>query len=327
MEEQNKQMQKTPFGARIDTYYEDMFNSILEKYKDAEGNIPRGAKKDLLETIISNYVRGERNKEKEEVLALESEVNLIAENLNNILGIFKNIRSKAQDTLIIERESGKQKIENLSKELDTIKAKVISLEQENNSLKTSNNAFNSVKENLEKELEKLKQDLEKEKIDRIELEKELKGLKNTEKLNVSLEKELENIKQELHSVKNTSIDKDSKINKLETKFQDLSQELKEINSKKDKELKEIANRIRRESEIDIKQTKLDADMKVNTMQLQLIEAIKGLNDKENLIKETNKTLEDKEKEIKNLNTKLNIEIKKYEDIKEAYVQTTNKNKK
>lgn len=105
--------------------------------------------------MISTYVRGERNKTKEEALALESEINLMAENLNNILGIFKNIRSKAQDTLIAERESGKQKILNLTTELDTANSKISTLEEENNSLKAANGAFTDVKENLTLELEKL----------------------------------------------------------------------------------------------------------------------------------------------------------------------------
>lgn len=314
MEENKEKQQDTAFGARINKFYENLFNDDLNKYKDEDGNLPRGAKKRLLEKVIYEYYRNKKNQEKEDVLSLESEISLVASNLDNILGIFKTIKGKAQDTLIAERTNSQQTIKNYETDLETEKSKNNALESRNKELELSNETFEEVKANLLEQIEKLKEDnknikedLQSQKLENANLLKTNNSLEKADheskEFITELKNKVQSAKDEIQSLKSLVKTNEETILSLQSRTKNLQEANDDLRKSKENDIEEIKKvlkekmEVQKEKEIlDIMKEQHETQKEVNTVQLKNIELIGVLNSKE--------------MEIANLN----IEIEKYKNM-------------
>jgi predicted nuclease with TOPRIM domain len=277
----NKQGQRAPFGARIDEGYEKMFNELLPE------DAPRGAKKELLERMISAYVRNFKKEEKDQLtMNFDSEVSLIASNLSNALESFRNIRNIAQDTIIANKNIADQKINNIQAEqraslqtIEELNSKIETLEIRNKELAESNGAFNQVKTSLENEVKSLSDkvaDMEKA-LNVAEVENATLIRESQEYSRLKLEHErhinkLQELERELKRARDTIEDKEEENKRFKNRITALEKDIADNEETKRTEIERIKALQNEKFEIDKEKAILEWQKRYNDLQIEFIDS-------------------------------------------------------
>ena len=194
---------------------------------------------EMFERIFLNFINDERIKEKEKSFSIETDIELIATDLNSMLTHFKNTINKAQNEVISINNNLEQEKKTLGFQLGTLNKKNDELILRNNELENSNSAFEEIKGNLHTEIENYKALL-------LEKENKLKSL-NLEVSNLKKDAELKDrtvyeFKNELKKYKELSEEYLTKIKRLELSNSNLETTLGSINKLKDSEISSIKSR-------------------------------------------------------------------------------------
>lgn len=190
----------------------------------------------LFEKIFYSFLRDERKEKQENMLPLESEINLISGNLSSILEHFKSIASKSQDTIITLKNNSEQIEINLNTELDTLKKKIEELEYRNTELEKTNSIFTEIKEDLEKKISELQgsNDLKNAEVDDMK-----KSLKKKDEIINELNTDLIKSNKELKEIKEDNDNKNIKIKNLEVSKSSLEDTLKTLEDLKKAEISSV----------------------------------------------------------------------------------------
>lgn len=222
-----KRKQKAGLNAvRPDDYVETKFKEMAK-----DKNI---SQTDMFNQIFWSFIQVQKNENKNSVLNVESEIDLISKDLNNILINFKSIADKAQNTIISIETNAEQTEKNLKTDIDTLNKKNQELLKRNEELEQSNTAFNEIKANLKSKIEvqeetiinknKELQTAADEITNKDRKIKELQLQLNTlERSNLDLQKDADRVDDELNTTKfklnnleQTNASLNSTINTLET---------------------------------------------------------------------------------------------------------------
>lgn len=271
----------SPLQARVDDFYKDLFEKELKKN-------PGMKKKNLMESMIYDYIKADEKSKKEKLLNFSSEISLITTELDNILNVFKNIASKSQDTVGSQKNYYEQSLKNLNDQLNAAKLSISNLADKNKLLEEANNGFMLEKNNLIETIDSLKDSSDKKnskitelKIKSNELLEEIRSLKNIEKENVQLQNKLNTSSEDIKKLENINYEKDSQIHNLNSKVSELENDLKNIKLKYDSDINDISSKIRKELDLDKKTEILDLKQNYNDLQIKFnnlqMECIKNLN--------------------------------------------------
>lgn len=270
-------------GIRPDDYVENRFKEMASE---------RGCSQtEMFESIFWAYLRKEREDQKNNAIDYSSEINLIANGLNNILTHFKSITDKAQETIINISSSAEQKEKNFLLEIETLNGKIEELRNRNKELENNNNIFTDVKNDLEgkivdnklllegreKEVYDLKSSIAEKDIHIKNLEDSIKLMK---KENASLQKDNDSLCEDINI-------KESKIKNLETVNVSLQSTVSNIDTLKKSELSAMEAQYKSEIsaiESQYKSVVINLENKINTFD------------------------DDKKKEIKNLEKLIRTEL-------------------
>lgn len=262
--------QKAGLGAiRPSDYIENKFKEMAKEKSLSQT--------DMFERIFLSYLNNDRQEKRKEALNCEGEINLIANELNNILEHFKNINNKAQDKILTLLDNAEQGRKNWETEKNTLSLKIEELNNRNKELEEINNAFSEIKKGLENEANKKVKIIGMQEDNIKELKETVKErnskIEDFEKQLINLTKENDNYKKEISLIQTEMIAKITYITKLETtnnslqstldsieplkkaeisaietKYEaiitDLKTKLQDINEAKDKQAKEIEDKIR-----------------------------------------------------------------------------------
>lgn len=222
--------QEGPLPVRADENYKNSFRELSKDFK---------SQKEFFEFLIDSYIEKVNSDNDENLLSFSNEINLISNDLNNILTIFKNIATKSHDSIRSLEENYKQQIINLntdlytqtlksSSEVNELKDTILILTEKIDLLEKCNNGFELEKEKLLNTIQSLESDINKLEISNSELTKEAYNLKNIERENLNLEKKNSSLTQqlkeketELSTMRNLLSSKDSELSKAHSQLQEL----------------------------------------------------------------------------------------------------------
>lgn len=275
-----KKKQKSGLNAvRPDDYVERMFKDMAKEKNFSQT--------EMFERIFWSYITDQTNEKMQQAVNLDSEINLISKDLDNIMQHFKAIVEKSQQTVISVKANAEQTEKNLTMEVDTLKKTIDELGKRNFELEQSNNVFNEVKAGLESKISELAE-LNAEKDNALEeysseIKEKDKQNKELQKQIVTLEKDNEKLQKELPRINNletlnSSLNstlnnleaiKKSEISAIEAKYKviitDLETKLNSYGEAKTKELKELKNSLSLQHDADKKNA--IADMKLEIAEL------------------------------------------------------------
>lgn len=288
--ETDENKKETPLSVRVDPYYKDIFLELSEK--------PGYSRKRLLESMISSYVRQEREETRQNNLNLEHEISLISGSLEDILKVFKTISAKAQDTIGSSRSFYEQQIENLKKNIEALELKVQGIEAERKRLLLSNKEFelnikSAGEENnklssrityLQEELSKVKDahaavlnevyNLRRIDADNVRLVSENKDLlvqlENNKDIIKSKEKDAEKLNYDYEMLE---LKKNKEMELLKSEIDGLKNQIVNMRKNKEDELKDIESFIRKELELKKEAEILQLKQEYNNLQMQYIKDI------------------------------------------------------
>jgi len=265
-----------PLSVRVDPYYKEMFEELIK-----QKGVP---KKTLLEAMISSYIETRRDDERESNISFANEINLIADNFNEIMNVFKAMATKSQDTIGSQKSFYEQKIKNQDAEIQMFGNNSASLERKVKELELENNSNKADKEKLEKVIKNLNEaDTSNDKDitayirKNADLLEKLSILQNQEKDNVILKAEIEKAKTEAKEMKSSLGDITYENKKLLKKILDLEESIIEIKSKKEEEFKEFEVVIRKQADVDKKLEILKLQLQYNELQAENIKNLGTIN--------------------------------------------------
>lgn len=289
--EDNKK--ETPLSVRIDSYYKDLFLKLSEQ--------PGYNRKRLLESMISSYIRKEKEENRQNNLNLEYEISLISGSLDDILKVFKTIAVKAQDTIGSNRSFYEQQIENLKKNIEELELKIQGIEEERKRLALQNkelelNVKDVCDENkklgdkityLQEELTKAKdanaavlnevynlRRIEGDNVRFISENKEL--LVQIENLKAIIDRKEKDLEKLIYDYEMLEFKKNKEIEILRSEIESLSNQIANMKKNKEDELKELENLIRKEIELKKEAEILQLKQEYNNLQMQYIRDIGAL---------------------------------------------------
>jgi len=226
-------------GVRPDDY-------LLEKFKDIakEKDISQS---EMFNRIFYYYLNGDREKKQEQALNLDSEINLISKDMENMLSHFKNMASKAQDTLISLRSNTEQTEKNLLLDIDTAAKKEEEYKKRNDELELFNSTFSKIKDDLSEQVAlltqkngKMNETLEHQKNEIEEKSKKIKSLEDSiERMDKITEKESNNLKATIKEIQEEAQVKDTKIRNFETTISSLNDTINNISVLKKAEIESV----------------------------------------------------------------------------------------
>lgn len=236
MDGETKKSQKAGLGAiRPDDYTEETFKKMAK-----DRNI---SQTEMFEQIFWSYIRENRNENRNEALNCDSEINLIAKDLDNILRIFKGITEKAQDKIISITSNAEQTQKNLETDLDTRTKKIKALEERNTELERANEAFTEIKHGLQESIIKLNNEHTKkdEEIKELketnrEMEKSIRDMEKQAEIN---EKATAALKKENSTMEEEKAAKATRIHNLETTNNSLQATIENMETMKKAEIAAI----------------------------------------------------------------------------------------
>lgn len=262
------------------------------KFKDMASD-KKLSQTEMFERMFWSYIKKEREEEKRLVIDYTSEINLISKDFNNIMNHFKGITEKAQETVLNITANADQTQKNLTLEIDTLKKHIEELEKRNSELEETNKIFSEIKDSLEDTISNQNENLKSKELELTEVkatlkEKELQN-KDQDKSNKALEKSNEKLQKENDKLSEELRIKESRIIALETSNSNLQSTLSNVdtlkkaeiesidaryrsiisnhehtikgfNDAKEKELKDLENRVR--NELDAEKKMAIADMKL-----------------------------------------------------------------
>ncbi|MBL4934846.1 hypothetical protein JK636_03640 [Clostridium sp. YIM B02515] len=245
----------SPLSVRVEQYYKELFLELSEK--------PGYNRKRLLENMISTYISKEREDNRQSNLNLEHEISLISSSLNDILGVFKTISTKAQDTIGSDRSFYEQQIENYKKEIESYKMKFESeevqikeLKLQNNELELVINKLNEENKKLEDKNKYLQQDADKAKDAHAAVLKDVYSLRGLEVENLRRTAENKELSAQIEAIKAIVNDKEKEIEKLKYNYnalEDKSDKKSELLEMQIEEMAKQIDRMRKDKEADIKE--------------------------------------------------------------------------
>lgn len=305
MEENKKK--DNPLSVRVDSDLKEKFDALTE----GKGL----TKKTMMEHLILSYIKQEEDNEREDVLHFKSEVNLISTSLNDILSIIEKMVSKSQNTVISQKENYEQQIKNLNNQLNTYKEKIEELENKYDLFEAAQEGYEAKKVEMDEEIHNLQQKLNEERKycdeanhkHRVLLE-QLNDLRGIERQNESLNNDRKELNQEKKKLENSIKGKEDEINSLVRRLQLVSEEkdntikileqrleafnhsLIEKNKFLEQEKDEIESNIRKELELEAKETQLQFQTQYNELQIKNMENMKLILEKDTIIQELRKEL-------------------------------------
>lgn len=241
--------QKAGLGAiRPNNYIENKFKDMAK-----EKNL---SQTDMFVRIFLSYLNNDRQEKRKEALNCESEINLIANELNNILEHFKNINNKAQDKILTLLDNAEQGRKNWETEKNTLSLKIEELNNRNRELEEINNAFSDIKKGLENEVDVMVKKIGVQEDNIKELKEAIKErssqIKDLDKQLINLTRENENYKKEVSLIQTEMIAKLAYITRLEITNNSLQSTLNNMEPLKKAEI----------SAIEAKYEAITADLKV-----------------------------------------------------------------
>lgn len=223
---------------RPDDYVEKRFKDLAK-----ENNF---SQTEMFNSIFWNYILDKKNEKKQLALNLESEINLISNDLNNILKHFKSISDKAQETIISITTNAEQTEKNLTSDIDTLGKQIEELKTRNSELELSNSTFNEVKANLESQLLEI---AEKYKSNGIELTEANKTIKEKDKTIKDLEKNISLMEKneyssvkEINRLKGDLINLENNVKNLQSTNDSLNNTINSIDTLKKSEISSIESK-------------------------------------------------------------------------------------
>lgn len=299
----SKKKQKAGLNAvRPDDYVENKFKDMAK-----ENGI---SQTDMFNRIFLSYIRTQNNENKQSALNIESEINLISKDLNNIFSNFKSIADKAQNTIISIKTNAKQTEKNLTLNIDTLNKKNEELEKRNAEIEQSNSAFNEIKNTLGTKIKELEEnsnlknnELQDDAVQLKDREKTIRELKKQvdvlEKSNMRLEKEVNRIHENLNTSEikinnleqsNASLNaafntlgkiKKSEIEAVESEYQSkiirLEEKIKSFEETKENEIKNIKDSLKIEYEAEKKLAIAEMKLELADVKSRYAEVVTELN--------------------------------------------------
>ncbi|ERI91013.1 hypothetical protein HMPREF1982_03575 [Clostridiales bacterium oral taxon 876 str. F0540] len=283
----------SPLTVRVDQHYKDLFLELSEK--------PGYNRKRLLENMISTYISREKEKDRQNNLNLDHEINLISGSLEDILQVFKRISVKAQDTIGAERSFYEQKINNHQKEIESLRLKLENedielkelkllnseLDLENKKITNDNKLLGEKTKNLQEELNKARNEhasvlkdvynlrtLESENLRRAVENKELSAQIEAFKTVINdKEKEIDNLRYDNKMLEEKS---SKRIEMVKMQVEELTKQLTDISNNKETYLKEFEKLLRKEFEIKRESEILELKSEYNKLQLKYIKDLENM---------------------------------------------------
>jgi hypothetical protein len=284
---------ETPLSVRVDNYYKDLFLELSEK--------PGFSRKRLLESMISSYIRKEKDEDRQSNLNLEHEISLISNSLEDILKSFKTISIKAQDTIGSARGFYQQQLENMKKNNEALELKIQGVEEErkravlekkeaqltNEELIRENKSFTEKISSMSAELAKVRDSHsavlnEIYNLRRIEGEN-IRLMTENKELLIQIEKNKDLIAQKekenqklLNNYQITETKRDREVELLKGTVELLEEKIKKITNEKENDIKEFERIIRREAELNKESEILQLKQEYNNLQIQYIRDVGAL---------------------------------------------------
>jgi len=283
----------SPLSVRVEQYYKELFLELSEK--------PGYNRKRLLENMISTYISKEREDNRQSNLNLEHEISLISGSLNDILGVFKTISTKAQDTIGSDRSFYEQQIENYKKEIESYKMKFQSeevqikeLKLQNNELELVINKLNEENKKLEDKNKNLQQDADKSKDAHAEVLKDVYNLRGLEVENLRRTAENKELSAQIEAIKVIVNDKEKEIEKLkynykvledksdkksellEMQIEEMAKQIDSMRKNKEADIKEVEELLRKEFQVRKETEILELKSEYNKLQLQYIKDMESM---------------------------------------------------
>jgi len=261
--EENKK-DNNPLSVRVDPYYKEVFEDLIK-----QKGIP---KKTLLEAMISSYVDSGNEDKRESNISFANEINLIAGNFNEILGIFKTIATKSQDTIGSLKNFYEQKIRNLEINNQVIGNDIATLKEENKLFETMTNDTKIENDRLEKVIRDLNQS-------NASYQKEItiasrKYAELLEEINILRKMEKENV-----LLKLALDDKKYENEKLIKRISDTEESVTELKNKKSDEFKQLEMTLKKEMNVDKKMEILKLQLLYNELQTENLKNLGIINKK------------------------------------------------
>jgi hypothetical protein len=284
---------ETPLSVRVDNYYKDLFLELSER--------PGFSRKRLLESMISSYIRKEKDEDRQSNLNLEHEISLISSSLEDILKSFKTISIKAQDTIGSTRGFYQQQLENMKKNNEALDLKIQGVEEErrravlekkevqltNEELIRENKSFTEKISSMSAELAKVRDShsavlneiynlrrIEGENIRLMSENKELLlQIEKNKELIVQREKENQKL---LNNHEIAKAKRDREVELLKDTVKLLEEKINKITNEKENDIKEFERIIRREAELNKESEILQLKQEYNNLQIQYIRDVGAL---------------------------------------------------
>ncbi len=254
-----------PLSVRVDAEYKEIFNKIIN-----EKGI---TKKQLMESMISNFIQDDSQQSREEQISFVNEINLISTNIDEIFRIFKVIANKSQDTLASVKDQYEQKLVNMNSQIDALRSNISELTERNNLFELTNNSYNLEREKLLNTIDQIqsKNSINDSEINKLnsknqELLEQINSLRTLESQNHNLIQENEKINRYVAKLNIILKDKNIEIDILSKKEQYLSKLLDEFSERKQEEFKEIERTTKHEAELDNKMKLLEMQSQYNELQ-------------------------------------------------------------
>lgn len=235
-----------PLSVRVGHYYKDIFNEL--------SNRPGYNKKNLLETMIYQYVKREEATDRRNYLNLDHEISLITQSLDDVLRIFKTLSVKAQDTIGSNKTYYEQQVENLNTKIKTMENQVLSAEDEKNRLDVQSKSIelkydklSDEKKKLEEKLEKLEVELRDTKEEKSKVLNEVYNLRNIQGENIELNSKNSKLLEEIERIKDI-------VHKADKQIADLKDNLETLEKRKQNEIETLA--LKNKNEVDALENKL-----------------------------------------------------------------------
>lgn len=270
--------QKTGLGAiRPDDDTKERFNVLC-----SANNLSQTK---MFEAMLWSYINGQNGEEKECILPLDSEVNLIAVNLENILKHFKNIVDVAQDTLSSERNKNDNDINNLKRDKETLENVNQELKDQLNKLKESNENISILKDKYQEEIANFKHVVQEKDTEVQELKNENLELMKQNKMLKELESKFNDLDTENEKSKVKILEDDNKIKKMEKVIEDYRNEINEVKLLQREELSKLEKNLSMKYES-------EKNNSIADMKLELVDIKINLNEKMILIQELNNKIKE-----------------------------------
>lgn len=274
----SKKTQKPGLNAiRPDDYTEQRFKEMAKEMEISQTQ--------LFESMFWQYINGRKEEEKYSALNLEGEINLIANDLNNMLQHFKAISDKCQNTVISLKSNGEQTEANLKLDIETLNNRIEGLTKKNAELEGTVNLYSTEKKSLlqkigeqEKALsqkELIIRDLRDENSDFL---RQVHSLSKVDNLNKELLADLDRSNKEIKNLLAVVEEKSDEIKTLRKKLNKSEEEYSLLKQKMDNEIRVAKDDIRKELSIESKDERLNLKMQYNSLQMENIKNLTTIND-------------------------------------------------